>query len=156
MPRIALLGGSFDPPGQHHRRLAERLLESFDRVAVVPYGYRPDGQQSDTPSVHRATMADMAFRGLDRVTVDLSDLEEQTCPPPQLLEQRYADAGEVWFVVPAELVRGGPDAPVRKYWERGRALWQTDRFVILAKGEVVGSGAIAAIGAPENQALMAI
>jgi ABC-type branched-subunit amino acid transport system ATPase component len=32
----------------------------------------------------------------------------------------------------------------------------TDRFVILAKGEVVGSGAIAAIGAPENQALMAI
>jgi branched-chain amino acid transport system ATP-binding protein len=32
----------------------------------------------------------------------------------------------------------------------------TDRFVILAKGEVVGSGAIDAIGAPENQALMAL
>lgn len=32
----------------------------------------------------------------------------------------------------------------------------TDRFVILAKGEVVGSGAIAAIGASENQALMAL
>jgi branched-chain amino acid transport system ATP-binding protein len=32
----------------------------------------------------------------------------------------------------------------------------TDRFVILAKGEVVGSGAIGAIGAPENQALMAL
>jgi len=32
----------------------------------------------------------------------------------------------------------------------------TDRFVILAKGEVVGSGAIAAIGTPENQALMAL
>src|SRR5262249_56506225 len=76
-------------------------------------------------------MADLAFRGLDRVTVDLSDLEEQTCPPPQLLEQRYADAGEVWFVVPAELVRGGSDAPVRKYWERGRTFWQTGRFVIL-------------------------
>lgn len=131
MPRIALLGGSFDPPGKYHRRLAERLLQSFDRVAVVPYGDRPDGQQSDTPSVHRATMADMAFRGLDRVTVDLSDLEEQISPAPHLLEQRYADAGEVWFVVPAELIRGGPDAPVRKYWERGRALWQTGRFVIL-------------------------
>jgi branched-chain amino acid transport system ATP-binding protein len=32
----------------------------------------------------------------------------------------------------------------------------TDRFVILAKGEVVGSGAIGVIGAPENQALMAL
>jgi branched-chain amino acid transport system ATP-binding protein len=32
----------------------------------------------------------------------------------------------------------------------------TDRFVILAKGEVVGAGAIAAISAPENQALMAL
>ncbi|VIO77662.1 ABC transporter ATP-binding protein [Bradyrhizobium ivorense] len=32
----------------------------------------------------------------------------------------------------------------------------TDRFVILAKGEVVGSGAIGTIGAPENQALMAL
>jgi len=32
----------------------------------------------------------------------------------------------------------------------------TDRFVILAKGEVVGAGAINSIGAPENQALMAL
>lgn len=32
----------------------------------------------------------------------------------------------------------------------------TDRFVILAKGEVVGSGGIGAIGTPENQALMAL
>lgn len=32
----------------------------------------------------------------------------------------------------------------------------TDRFVILAKGEVVGSGPTQTIGAPENQALMAL
>jgi ABC-type branched-subunit amino acid transport system ATPase component len=32
----------------------------------------------------------------------------------------------------------------------------TDRFVILAKGEVVGAGAIGSIGEPENQALMAV
>jgi len=32
----------------------------------------------------------------------------------------------------------------------------TDRFLILAKGEVVGSGPIGAIGTPENQALMAL
>ena len=32
----------------------------------------------------------------------------------------------------------------------------TDRFVILAKGEVVGKGAIGSIGEPENQALMAV
>jgi branched-chain amino acid transport system ATP-binding protein len=32
----------------------------------------------------------------------------------------------------------------------------TDRFIILAKGEVVGSGPTPTIGAPENQALMAL
>jgi branched-chain amino acid transport system ATP-binding protein len=32
----------------------------------------------------------------------------------------------------------------------------TDRFVILAKGEVVGAGSIGSIGEPENQALMAV
>jgi branched-chain amino acid transport system ATP-binding protein len=32
----------------------------------------------------------------------------------------------------------------------------TDRFIILAKGEVVGSGPTDTIGAPENQALMAL
>jgi len=32
----------------------------------------------------------------------------------------------------------------------------TDRFIILAKGEVVGSGPTPMIGAPENQALMAL
>lgn len=32
----------------------------------------------------------------------------------------------------------------------------TDRFVILAKGEVVGAGAIGSIREPENQALMAV
>jgi NAD+ kinase len=131
VPRIALVGGSFDPPGRHHRRLAERLLTTFDRVAVVPYGFRPDGRGSDTPSVHRAAMCDMTFRGLPRVEVDLSDLEAQTCSPPHLLEQRYAAAGEAWHVVPAELVRGGPEAPVRRYWERGDALWQSGRFVVL-------------------------
>lgn len=32
----------------------------------------------------------------------------------------------------------------------------TDRFIILAKGEIVGSGPTVTIGAPENQALMAL
>jgi ABC-type branched-subunit amino acid transport system ATPase component len=32
----------------------------------------------------------------------------------------------------------------------------TDRFIILAKGEIVGSGPTSAIGVPENQALMAL
>ena len=32
----------------------------------------------------------------------------------------------------------------------------TDRFVILSKGEMVGSGPTGAIGQPQNQALMAV
>lgn len=131
MPRTAILGGSFDPPGRHHRRLAERLLDSFDRLVVVPHGCRPDGKPADTPSVHRAAMADMAFRGLDRVTVELCDLEARACTPAHRLAERLASGGEAWHVVPAELVRGGAESPVRRLWDRGNVLWREGKFVIL-------------------------
>ena len=40
--RIAVFGGSFNPPGKHHRLIAELLAKDFDKVLVVPCGPRPD------------------------------------------------------------------------------------------------------------------
>ncbi|HSJ03477.1 MAG: nicotinate (nicotinamide) nucleotide adenylyltransferase, partial [Verrucomicrobium sp.] len=73
MPRrIALFGGSFNPPGLHHRRIALLLAESFDEVRVIPCGPRPDKPEvGSVPSVFRAALCDLTFGDMPGVAVDL-------------------------------------------------------------------------------------
>jgi NAD kinase len=140
MPRIAILGGSFDPPGRHHRDLAEQLAKRFDQVVVIPTGMREDRLGApDTAPVFRAALADISFRGLSKVRVDLGDLESQTWTQPSVLEARLSKQGEVWFAVPADLVRGGRDSRIAKWWGHYAELWEKTRFVILRQpGEPLG------------------
>lgn len=132
MPRIAILGGSFDPPGRQQRELAERLAAAFDRVIIVPQGMRPDRVAApDTSPVFRAAMADITFRGLERVEVELCDLEDQVETHPIELEERFRDIGEIWHVVPAELLHGGRASRIFHYWDRAAEMWSQSRFIIL-------------------------
>ncbi|HEY2785417.1 MAG TPA: NAD(+)/NADH kinase [Fimbriiglobus sp.] len=135
MPTLAVFTGSFDPPVRFHRRVAELLAARFDAVVVVPGGPRP-GRKANGVSkpVHRATLADLTFQGLDKVTVDLSDLEKDQFTPHHELEKRYrADGAEVSFVVSAEFVRGGAAGKsiVQTEWANGTELWRHGRFVVL-------------------------
>src|SRR3712207_6078098 len=103
---IAVYGGSFDPPGLHHRRIVDELRQHFDHVVVVPCGPRPDKRAGCDP-VHRAALTDLAFGGLGRVEVDLFELEQATFTRTHALDRRYAGRGEVWHVVGTDLVAGG-------------------------------------------------
>ncbi|HNU01441.1 MAG: NAD(+)/NADH kinase [Acidobacteria bacterium] len=135
-PTIAVFGGAFNPPGQHHRAIAEALSRQFDRVVVVPSGPRPDKpSMQDVEPIHRAAMADMAFRGLANVRVDLFDLEEGTFTRNHDLETRYAAEGEVWHVVGGDLVGGGSAGRsfIQTRWSRGEALWQELRFAVFTR-----------------------
>ncbi len=134
--RIALFGGSFNPPGLHHRRLAEALSQRFDRVLVVPCGPRSDKDTTNIlPPVYRAALADMAFEGLPKVEVDLFDLEQDRFTRSHELEQRYAPRGEVWHVVGVDLIKGGArnEAEIQRSWEHGPRLWNTARFVVVTR-----------------------
>ena len=131
---IAIFGGSFNPPGVHHRTIAERLTGSYDRVVVVPCGPRPDKEvTNDVPPVYRAAMVDMTFRRLPGVRVDLLDLEASTFTRTHQLNERYRAQGEVWNVVSTELITGGANgqAPIQRLWEHGEELWQRCNFVII-------------------------
>ncbi len=133
MSRIAILGGSFDPPGRHHRELAEKLATLFDQVIVVPTGVRWGREnEEDSAPVYRAAMADITFRGLPKVRVELADIEDQNWTPPYDLEKRWSSEGEVTFVVPGELLYGGlRESSIGKYWANADDMWRKSRFLIL-------------------------
>lgn len=64
--RVALLGGSFDPPHLAHVQVLEHLLGSgrFDRLWVLPSPQNPL-KPASTPFERRLAMARLAFGGID-------------------------------------------------------------------------------------------
>ena len=51
MKRIAIFGGSFDPPTISHMQVASETINllGFDEVRLVPCGARPDKHNFSTP-----------------------------------------------------------------------------------------------------------
>ncbi|HQR37542.1 MAG TPA: NAD(+)/NADH kinase [Blastocatellia bacterium] len=134
--RIAVFGGSFNPPGLHHRALVEHLTGHFDEVVVVPCGPRPDKPTTnDVDPIHRAIMNDLAFRNLDRVRVELFDLEQSTFSRTNELQARFAPEGEVWHVVGADTISGGKNRAsfIHKHWQDGETLWNTYNFAVVPR-----------------------
>lgn len=134
--RIAIFGGSFNPPGLHHRAIVERLAREFDEVRVIPCGPRPDKAVTGViPPVYRAALADLAFGDLPKVVVDLFDLEQATFTRNHGLQTRFAPLGEIWHVVGADLVKGGAtgESAIQKTWQKGVELWQSANFAVLTR-----------------------
>jgi nicotinate-nucleotide adenylyltransferase len=74
--RIALFGGSFDPPHRGHLALARLAIDrvDLDRVLVAPVGVQPFKHEAATTSFDdRIAMARLAFAGDSRIEV--SDLD---------------------------------------------------------------------------------
>ena len=134
MKRIALFGGSVNPPCLHHRRMVARLAERFDEVIVIPCGPRPDKLSvNDTRLIDRAVMVDLGFRGLEKVSVELFDLEADEFTRSKRLEQIYGAQGEVWHVVGGEFIRGGQrgESIIHTNWDEGPRLWQELNFALV-------------------------
>lgn len=132
--RVAVYASSFDPPGVNQRTIAQRLAERFDEVIVFPYGPRSDRPSDDSLLIHRAVMADLNFRGLDRVRVELSDLERGSFTPPCDYPRLFGAPGvQIVHTVNADHCRGGQagQSLIQRDWTRGRELWETSDFVIL-------------------------
>ena len=104
-PTIAIFGGSFNPPGAHHRVIAEQLAAQFDELLIIPCGPRPDKPvTNDVDPVYRAAMVDMTFRGIPGVRVELFDLESRTFTRQVALEEQHRTRGEVYHVIGSDLL----------------------------------------------------
>jgi nicotinate (nicotinamide) nucleotide adenylyltransferase len=134
--KLALFGGSFNPPHVFHRRVAEELTRHFDEVVVVPCGPRPDKSTAgEMDPLHRAAMVDMTFHSLDRVRVEFFDLERAWFTRSYDLIDRFAPEGEVWLVVGSDLIAGGRDgrSAIQSEWVRGGELWREAHFAVVTR-----------------------
>lgn len=132
--RVAIYASSFDPPGANHRTIAQRLAEHFDEVIVFPYGPRPDRPNDDSLSIHRAVMVDLNFRGLDRVRVELGDIERGTFTPPCDYDKLFGTSGNrIVHTIYGYHCRNAKDgeSSIQREWTRGQELWETHEFVVL-------------------------
>ena len=136
MKKIAIYGGSFNPPCPHHRFIAEKVAREFDEVFVIPCGPRPDKPTTnDIDLVHRAAMADMAFGNLPNVNIALFDLEHNVFTRTHRLEELFKSRGEVWHVVGTDLIVGGGKGQsfIQREWERGPEIWNEFNFAVVKK-----------------------
>ncbi|MEK7567085.1 MAG: NAD(+)/NADH kinase [Patescibacteria group bacterium] len=136
MKKIAIYGGSLNPPRPTHRTIAELMAREFDEVIIVPCGPRPDKPTvNDIDPFHRAVMADMAFANLPKVRVELFDLENGTFTRTHKLDEIFKGRGEVWHVVGTDLVNGGNKGQsfIQREWENGAEVWQNLNFAIVRR-----------------------
>ncbi len=133
--KVAIFTGTFDPPTTFHRKVARLVRDrGFDEVIVRPTGPRleqTDGEHA--APLHRAVMADLAFRDLPGVCVDLSDLDEGQFLDDYRFDELYAERGEVWHIISADFLAGGRNgrSAIQTRWENGQELWRNGRFVVL-------------------------
>ena len=134
--RIGVFGGSFDPPGLHHRQIVSQLAREFDELLVVPCGPRPDKRHHGVVEpVYRAALNDITFGGIAGVNVDLFDLEQATFTRTHELDARYKNSGEIWHVVGSDIISGGRNGQsfVHRCWQDGPELWKRLNFAVVSR-----------------------
>lgn len=133
--KIAVYASTFDPPSLFHRQeVLAVLANGFDEVIIYPTGPRPQrGEYEHALPLHRAALVSLAFKDMDSVTVDYSDLNLSQFSTPLELENRLKQQGEIWHVVDSSLVVGGKqfESVIQTRWDDGRNMWSHSRFLVL-------------------------
>jgi NAD+ synthase (glutamine-hydrolysing) len=135
--RVAVFGGSFNPPCLHHQEIARELKKEFDRTIIRPCG----SSRADKNLINnedRKVMAHMAFHGLPSVELDFYDLDNSVYTPTYLLEEYYSakyPSTEIWHIVGSDLIVGGRDknSEIQRTWKNGSDIWQTFKFCIIVR-----------------------
>ena len=138
MRRIALFGGSFNPPHVGHVLVVAWVLatDQADEVWLIPTAHHPFGKDL-APFADRAAMAQAAVAPLgSRVKVDLVEGEREgpsyTIDTVELLRKRHPDC-RFSLVVGTDILHDGPKW---KEWDRLRTLVD---LLVVRRGGVPGS-----------------
>lgn len=133
--RLAIFGGTFDPPHWGHMLLARDVVEhaGVDRLLFVPAGQNPHKQ--DQPGASGADRLAMLQEAVaDEPAFEVADLEVRRPGPSYAIDTVTALQGQF---PQAELtwVLGADQLPALPRWQAFHQLVQAVEFLILARPE---------------------
>lgn len=137
--KIAIFGGSFNPPCSHHQAIVRILSERFDKVIIVPCGIRKDKHSTNVvESRHRAAMVLLAFGGLPNAEIDLFDLQNNKFTPTIFLQERYQNlfpVAEIWHAIGGDIISGGKEgnSEIHRVWYEGEKIWRSLRYAVIKR-----------------------
>ena len=146
-PRVALLGGSFNPPHVCHVLLSVYLLETVDVdevwwLPVHKHAFAKDATLR--PFEHRLAMCERVVAAYPRIKVD--DIERWLDPPSYTvdtlasLRAAHQDTAFTWLI-------GSDILPELHRWHRWEDLREQVRFLVVGRGEPVQESDLPAGGA---------
>ncbi len=142
--KIVIFGGSFNPPGRHHKEIAMALAKQFDLVVILPCGMRPDKASSaQITDAHRRVLVEKTFQGLEKTEISFIDLEHgeytRTYELDKILQKIYGD--NLWYAVGTDLIQGGAtgDSEIQSKWFRGPELWVSLNYAVITRKDMPAS-----------------
>jgi len=77
LKRIGVFGGAFDPPHCAHLALAQAAIKQLqlDELKIIPTGFAWHKDRPLSAAEHRLKMAQLAFSGVDRVSIDEREIK---------------------------------------------------------------------------------
>lgn len=135
--KIALFGGSFNPPHNGHAGLISIVQDSFpcDEIWLMPSGDRKDKTMAVSKE-DRLAMAHLLAEQVKRtagprIVVSTDELEQEEPTATFFTLQKFKDQHpdmEFYFVVTTETVPG-----IKSFWIEGEKLFNQENFVVVER-----------------------
>lgn len=165
MQKIALFGGSFNPPHKAHRIIAEKLSAQFDKVAIIPCGVYKESTKLIF-NMHRRELVRIAFKNIPKTWIDFSDFMNNVYTSTYQLDKKFKKEfpnGKIYHVIGEDNIVGGhnKNSLIHKTWDNGEYIWNNLNFIVIVRpgygtecedlppksiviniGDVIGSGTL--------------
>ena len=101
LERVALFGGSFDPPHFGHKAVVKEALKvlDIDRLIVVPTFLNPFKKLSYLTAKERLELSKQMFFELKNVSVDAYEVEEEKSTPTAQTVQYFQKQYDVCYII---------------------------------------------------------
>lgn len=133
MKKIALFGGSFDPPHNGHIAIVEKALEQLDvdRVIVVPTYLNPFKSGMHAPALQRLEWLRTIFATEPRVEVSDFEVAQERPVPTIETVQHYAGEAQTRY-----LIIGADNLASLETWYRFEELNRMVNWVVATRGTI--------------------